>query len=157
MEVGNKNASGGSSDQRIPETIAHFKSILPNYIPKSTNMIKALSFTFFLVVTFIACKDGFTIRKANQYDLIFYTNETGPKPKVGEHVFFQMDILDDKKNELQTYRNQRQMPSLKIPPSDSKNSLQNPIPAALIQMSVNDSVGIFDSQGFYTGFIRRIQ
>ena len=105
-------------------------------------MIKAISFTILLIMTLVACKDESTTRKANQYDLIFYTNETGPKPKEGEHVFFQMDILDDKKKELQTYRNQRQMPSLKIPPSESKSSLQNPIPAALVQMSVNDSVGI---------------
>lgn len=96
-----------------------------------------------LIVAFcFSCSQTDKTRKTNRYDLLFYTELNGVKPQVGEHVFFQMDILDDQKKVLQTYRNQKQMPSLKIPPKDSKSMVQNPIPAALIQMVVNDSVGI---------------
>ncbi len=90
----------------------------------------------------LSCKKEDKVYKANSYDLIFYKKSNGKNPKVGEHVFFQMAILDDNKNLLKSYRNQKQMPTLKIPPLESRGRTKNPIPEALIQMAVNDSAAI---------------
>ena len=95
-----------------------------------------------LIVVCKSCQDGSTSYKANDYELIFYNKTDEAKPVIGEYVYFQMDILNDKKELLQSYRNQKRMPSLKIPGLSSKAMTQNPIPAALIQMSINDSVGV---------------
>lgn len=89
-----------------------------------------------------SCQTDNNVRKAINYDMIFYSNEQGAKPVAGEYAFFQMDILDDKKKVLQSYRSQSRLPSLKIPEAGSQVLLENPIPSALQQMSLNDSVGI---------------
>ena len=80
--------------------------------------------------------------KAGNFDLIVYSSNEGPKPQTGEYAYFQMDFFDDKDKLLQSYRSQRRMPSLKIPELNSPILKQNPIPDALRQMSINDSVGI---------------
>ena len=105
---------------------------------KITNWL-ALGAILFLIY---GCGGDSAKKKASSFDLNFYTDETGPKPQAGEYAYFQMDILDDKKKLLQSYRNQKRMPSIKIPKSDSDVLRQNPIPDALRQMSLNDSVGI---------------
>jgi len=83
-----------------------------------------------------------TGKTAGSFDLEFYTNESGAKPQSGQYAYFQMDILDDKKELLQSYRSNARMPHLKIPESNSPVLKQNPIPDALRQMAINDSVAI---------------
>lgn len=99
-------------------------------------------FYLLLIGITISCKEAKKSAKANSYDLIFYTSNDGPSPVEGDYALFQMDILDDQKKLLQSYRNQKRMPSIKIPPIGSKGRTQNPIPDALAQMAVNDSAGI---------------
>jgi FKBP-type peptidyl-prolyl cis-trans isomerase len=89
----------------------------------------------------ISCNQEKT-QKAGSFDLIFYTNESGAKPQPGEYAYFQMDFRDDNDKLLQSYRDQKRMPSIKIPKSGSPIYKENPIPDALRQMSINDSVGI---------------
>ncbi len=97
---------------------------------------------FGIIITLLMNCQSENGKKASSFDLIFYSNESGIKPQPGEYAYFQMDILDDKKKVLQSYRNQKRMPSIKIPIASSTTYRQNPIPDALRQMSLNDSVGI---------------
>lgn len=76
------------------------------------------------------------------YEYIVYTDAPGAKPQAGDQVYFNMDILDDKDSLLQSYRNQRIMPSMKIVALDDKNRAQNPILDILADLSVGDSVGL---------------
>ncbi|MEE9372388.1 MAG: FKBP-type peptidyl-prolyl cis-trans isomerase [Saprospiraceae bacterium] len=103
------------------------------------------NFKTFLILLFIgvtlSCNQNKTT-KAGSFDLNFYSKSDGLKPISGQYAYFQMDILNDKKELLQSYRNQKRMPSIKIPEANSPVFAKNPIPDALRQMAINDSVGI---------------
>ena len=71
-----------------------------------------------------------------------YSDVPGPIAQVGQYVFFEMDIFDDKDSLLQSNRNQRQMPSVKIAPEDSDTRANNPLIDVISTLSLGDSVGI---------------
>ncbi len=76
------------------------------------------------------------------YQYKVYASGAGEQPAVGDYVYFQMDIYDDKDTLLQTYRNQKQIPSVKIAPEDDAARKKNPVVDVLSHLSVGDSVGI---------------
>ena len=101
---------------------------------------------FIAIIGMFSCSQngGEDLRSApsSGYDYIVYHDEQGPKAKVEDQVFFNMDILNDKDSLLQSYRGQKVLPSMKILPLDDANRKQNAIVDVLAELSVGDSIGL---------------
>ncbi len=76
------------------------------------------------------------------YEYEVFSSGSGAKVQEGEYVYFQMDVMDDQGKMLQSYRNQKIMPSIKIAPAEDIVRKQNPIVDVLSHLSVGDSVAI---------------
>lgn len=93
----------------------------------------------------IGCQEsstGVKTAKISGYEYEIYSAGDGAKVQEGEYVYFQMDVKDDKGTMLQSYRNQKVMPSVKIAPATDMVRKQNPIVDVLSHLSVGDSVAI---------------
>lgn len=88
-------------------------------------------------------KNGSTLKAPNSdYEYVVYGQGSGEKAKVGQYVYFEFDIFDDKDSLLQSYRNQEQMPSIKIPEAGSPALKATALIDVLSVSSVGDSLGI---------------
>lgn len=102
-------------------------------------------FVFALIVVLFSCEQGDTGLKTSPvsgYQYEVYSTDNGVQVKEGEYVYFQMEVLDDKGEVLQSYRNQKQMPSVKIPPATDQVRQQNPVVDVLSNLAIGDSVGV---------------
>ena len=96
------------------------------------------------VLCIMSCTDdGMKKSKLSGYSYKVYRDDPGANAKVGEHVYFQMDIVDDQGKTLQSYKNQKRMPAVKIAPAEDQVRIKNPIVDVLSNLSLGDSVGIF--------------
>lgn len=68
-----------------------------------------------------------------------HTSSDGLKPAPGDYAYFEMDILDDKGEVLQSMRNLDQMPVIQIPTQEDAAKMPNPIVEILAQMAIGDS------------------
>lgn len=98
-----------------------------------------------MVMSIMACQQDqgsvkTTLNSGYKYKI--YKKGTGDKIEIGEYAYFLFDIYDDRDSLLQSYRNQKQMPSLQIPPADDPVRKANPVIDVLAMLSVGDSVGI---------------
>ncbi len=107
-------------------------------IIKSTIIVLSVAF-------FIGCAEnntGIKTSPVSGYQYEVYKTEGAQQVAVGEYVYFQMDVLDDKGEVLQSYRNQKQMPSVKIPPAEDEVRKKNPVVDVLSNLAIGDSVGV---------------
>lgn len=106
-------------------------------------MNKTVYFFIALCAVLVSCNSS-SVKKAHLsgYEYKFYVDEPGPHPSIGEYVYFQMDIYDDQNKLLQSYRNQKQMPSIKVAPVDDPLRRKNPLVDVIAALSIEDSVGI---------------
>ncbi len=79
---------------------------------------------------------------ASGYEYRLYKDVEGPKSKIGDQVYFNMDIYNDKDSLLQSYRQQDPIPSVKILDINDPNRKQNAIVDVLTDLTVGDSVGV---------------
>ena len=99
----------------------------------------------FLTILLSACNTSSVGNKkgpSSGYIYEQYITNPGEKPSIGDHVFFEMNIYDDKENLLQSYRNQKTNPSVKIVDQSNQLRKQNPVLDVAATLSVGDSVGI---------------
>ncbi len=105
-------------------------------------------FPFLILASFVlilSCNtDGGSkkVKTLSGYDYNVFIAGTGKKPAVGDYVYFQLDLLDDKNELLQSYRNQDVVPSLQILTEDNPARLSNPIVDVLSYCQVGDSLAI---------------
>ena len=97
-----------------------------------------------LICTMIAisCQESATGKKKaaiSGYKYEVFKAGTGDKIEVGDYVYFQMDIMDDKGEVLQTYRNQKVAPSVKIAGPEEITRKQNPVVDVISHLTVGDS------------------
>ena len=98
-----------------------------------------------LLIAMIGCNsEGGKIKTAptSGYKYEVFQAGSGDAAEIGKYVYFQFDIYDDKDSLLQSYRNQKQMPSIKIPPVDDEARKGNPVVDVLSTLVVGDSIGI---------------
>lgn len=98
-----------------------------------------------MMIAVLACQsdqNGLKTSPNSGYKYKVYKSGNGEKIKEGEYAYFQFDIYDDRDSLLQSYRNQKQMPSLKVPPSTDPIRISNPVLDVIAMLSVGDSVGI---------------
>jgi len=86
--------------------------------------------------------DGLMTTPVSGFKYIAYNSNPGSKANPGDQVYFQMDILDDKDSILQSYRDQKVMPSLKMMELDDPSRRKNAIVDVLGVMAVGDSVDL---------------
>ena len=86
--------------------------------------------------------DGVKRASISGYDYRPLVETGGEKPNAGDFVYFQMDIYDDHDSLLQTYRNQKLLPSVRILEATSDMRKKNPVVDVLSYMSVGDSVAL---------------
>ena len=84
----------------------------------------------------------YKITPVSGYKYKIYTSNNGAKPQPGEQVFFQMDILDDQDSVLQSYRDQKVLPSIKMVELADPMRKKNAIVDVLGAMAVGDSVDL---------------
>ncbi|MEL6123845.1 MAG: FKBP-type peptidyl-prolyl cis-trans isomerase [Bacteroidota bacterium] len=106
---------------------------------KTTLMATAVGICLLLA----SCGDQ-TMQRAevSGYDYEVYKATGGSLPNLGDQVYFQMDILDDKDSLLQSYRNQKVLPSITILDTSDPMRRKNAIVDVLSYMSEGDSVGV---------------
>lgn len=107
--------------------------------------ISIISITLLLIIAMMSCEtatDTFKKSPISGYSYEVYQAGSGDKAEVGKYVYFQFDIYDDRDSLLQSYRNQKQMPSIKIPPIDDEARKGNPVVDVLSNLVVGDSIGI---------------
>ncbi len=94
---------------------------------------------------FQSCQDSGGARKMTPsgYEYTFYEDKAGETAKVGDYIYYFMDILDDKDSLLQTSRKNPQQPITTIPPEDDPTQQRNPIMDVMTTASVGDSIGLF--------------
>ena len=98
-----------------------------------------------LICTMIAmsCQESATGKKKaaiSGYDYEVFKAGAGDKIVEGEYVYFQMDILDDVGKVLQTSRNQKTPPTVKVAGAEEIVRKQNPIIDVISHLTVGDSV-----------------
>jgi len=76
------------------------------------------------------------------YEWEHYLDTDNPSPNVGDFVYFQMDIRDDRDSLLQSYRNQKQLPSVQILDPTDINRKKNPMVDIVSNLAVGDSAAI---------------
>ena len=76
------------------------------------------------------------------YEYEVYRSGPGSKPSVDDQVYFKMDIYDDKDSLLQSYQNQKVLPSVKIVDQSNPMRKKNPVLDIASFLTVGDSVGI---------------
>lgn len=93
-----------------------------------------------------ACQDkGGDINKTSEvsgyvYEHMVQNNTT--LPKVGEYVYFKMDLFDHKDSLLQSYGSQDPLPSAEILDPTDQNRVKNPLIDIISFLSVGDSAAI---------------
>ncbi len=94
-------------------------------------------------VVFLACNER-AVKTApiSGYKYIVYDDQPGRMAEVGQYVYFQMDIYDDAGKLLQSYRNQKQMPSIQVADITNPLRAKNPLVDVMGALSLEDSVGI---------------
>ncbi len=97
-----------------------------------------------LICTMItmSCQESATGKKKaaiSGYEYEVFKAGTGDKIEVGDHVYFQMDIMDDKGELLRTYRNQKVAPSVKVAGAEEITRKLNPVIDVISHLTVGDS------------------
>jgi FKBP-type peptidyl-prolyl cis-trans isomerase FkpA len=90
----------------------------------------------------MACQESATGKKnaaISGYEYEVFKAGAGEKVEVGDYVYFQMDMMDDKGEILQTYRNQKVLPSVKVAGAEEAVRKQNPIIDVISHLTVGDS------------------
>ena len=93
----------------------------------------------------MACQESATGKKKaaiSGYEYEVFKAGTGDKIQVGDYVYFQMDMMDDKGEVLQTYRNQKVLPTVKVAAAEDLVRKQNPIIDVISHLTVGDSAVI---------------
>ena len=95
---------------------------------------------------FASCQEqGGSINKKSAVSGYAYEHIVEKKtalPKVGDFVYFNMDLYDHKDSLLQSYRNQEPLPSAEILDPTDQNRKRNPLIDVISFLSVGDSVAI---------------
>ncbi len=107
-------------------------------------MYKILWIIFVTLFIYSCGQNSSEVKRSDisNYDYRHIKANNGQKPNVGEFVYFQMDIYDDKDSLLQTYRNQKILPSVQILDPTDKTRKRNPVVDIISYMSLGDSVAI---------------
>jgi len=90
----------------------------------------------------MSCQESATGKKKaaiSGYEYEVFKAGAGDKIEVGDHVYFQMDIMDDKGELLRTYRNQKVAPSVKVAGAEEITRKQNPVIDVISHLTVGDS------------------
>lgn len=108
-------------------------------------MKKTLCFLF-LTALFLACqtevkKEELKLRNGYTYEM--YTQKEGAKPKVGQVVSIDFDILDDFNNVLSDSRDAEIRPTIMIPSTMDKQTKKNPLLSLIEVMSEGDSAVVY--------------
>ena len=107
-------------------------------------MIKNL-FAFILLVCLISScgETGSKEKFVKGYKTIIHKSNSGQKPNVGEYVFFNLDIYDDKGNVINNSPRNEDMPVLQILAEEDIPDKSNPVIAIMGDMAIGDSVSLF--------------
>ena len=107
-------------------------------------MYKYLIFTLCisLVVSCAQPSDGDKILTASGYEVIIHEKSGGQKIIEGDYVYFNVDIVDDKEEVIQSLRNAPELPVVQIPEGAANQISDNPVMEALLLASVGDSLSI---------------
>ena len=101
--------------------------------------------SLFCGILFIqSCSESSGLKKSevSNYEYKHFIANSGATPKVSDFAYFQMNIYDDKDSLLQTYRNQKILPSVQVlDPTDNARK-RNPVVDIVSYLSVGDSVAI---------------
>lgn len=76
------------------------------------------------------------------YNYEHFIANAGDKPNVGDFVYFNMDLFDDKDSLLVSYRTQEVLPSVEILDPTNANRVKNPMVDILSLLAIGDSVAI---------------
>lgn len=98
-------------------------------------------FSFLIMIALVSCNTE-TITE-NGYHYTMHTDAGGANAKVGDYVYFLLDIKDDEGAVLQSYRNGPNMPSLKVTPPNEQVYKTNPLLDLMTKLSEGDSVSLF--------------
>jgi len=96
-----------------------------------------------ILITLIACQaDTGWDKLTNGYAYIKHTDSTKPKPKKGEVVILDLEVIDDQGVILDDSRDAKQKPSFVIPKEDSDQLRRNPLLALVAIMAEGDSATV---------------
>jgi FKBP-type peptidyl-prolyl cis-trans isomerase FkpA len=106
--------------------------------------MKYLAIILGALICFPSCQEGSSEKITPEgYKYTLYEDAKGPKAKPGEYVVFDMDILDNNGEVLQSYRNRPTQPSIQIPKEDIPSPQgPNPLIGVLKLVGVGDSLAL---------------
>ncbi len=107
--------------------------------------MKNISILFILPLLILSCKSdpsGILMSPVSGYGYKILKDTDARTGQVGEHVYFKMSIYDDKDSLLQSYQNQKILPSVKLVNENEITRRKNPILDIASLMSVGDSFAI---------------
>jgi len=95
--------------------------------------------------SFYSCQDSAGKRQMTPsgYEYTIYADKAGEAAKVGDYIYYYMDILDDKDSLIQSSRNNPQQPVTTIPPEGENAQARNPIMDVMLAASEGDSIGLY--------------
>ncbi len=105
--------------------------------------MKCMKLVIFLgVISLMACKgeDQGTIQG---YKYKIHSSTGGKKAAIGDYVYFNLTISDDKDSILQQMNRYPDIPQLQIPTEEQLAEMPNPIAGMLKLMSVDDSASLY--------------
>ncbi len=105
--------------------------------------MKCMKLVIFLgVISLLACKseDEGTIQG---YKYKIHSSSGGEKAAIGDYVYFNLTIADDKDSILQQMNQYPDIPQLQIPTEEQQTEMPNPIAAMLQLLSVDDSASLY--------------
>jgi len=111
-------------------------------------MNHSIKYIILLLVSFVACKQqnpqSEMLRLPNGYDYKFHTQNEGLKPRSGQVVSIDFDIIDDFGNVLSDSRKANIRPTIQIPDISSRDlqTSRNPLLALVEQMTSGDSASV---------------
>ena len=85
---------------------------------------------------------GLKTSSVSGYNYKHFVATGAEKPDVGDFVYFNMDLYDDKDSLLISYRGQETLPSVEILDDSNENRKKNPMVDILSLISLGDSVAI---------------
>lgn len=100
-----------------------------------------LFFALAVICLTYACQNASkgSMKTSEGFDYTIHTSSNGVKPKAGEYAYFEMDIVSDTDEVLQSMRNLEKMPVVPIPTAEEGAKAPNPIVEILSTMAIGDS------------------
>lgn len=104
------------------------------------------SFIIFLIAALQSCKtesnSTIVTSDVSGYSYEVFEKGDGVTPKIGDFIYFDMDLYDHQDSLLQSFRSQDPIPSIEILAQEDVNRKRNPLVDIASYLSIGDSVAI---------------